>query len=219
MPKGCHNLTHEVRCQVCALWKAAARTERSQRSAAGTGRRSATRSGATAADADTHKQPNVKVSARRGLVGCREDDAGSGGARWRTGWRRAGARTGPPAASARRASRWRAGSGYANTSAPTGRPGGGSTCSCAGGAGSRTGRAVATRAGAASRTARTSPSARRSWRRRSGSAAGRRTRSSASRPNARGALRCAGGPGVGKEFAGHARGFSRRRATRGRVGR
>ncbi len=77
------------------------------------------------------------------------------------------------------ACRWRAGNGYINTSAPTGRPAAGPACSCAGAGRSRTVRADAIRAGATFRTARTSPSARRSWRRRSGSAAGRRTRSSA----------------------------------------
>ena len=73
---------------------------------------------------------------------------------------------------------------------------------------SRTGRAGATRAGAASRTARTSPSARRSWRRRSGSAAGRRTRSSARATAARWR---AGGPGV--ELHASCKGLGRRTAA------
>ncbi len=154
MPSGCHHLTYGERCQIYALRKSGL---------SDSGHCPADRPGpddCLARDPAQRRRARLQAqagagqglgAARRRLVRCQEDDAGSGGGRRRTGLRRAGARTGPPAASARRASRWRAGSGYASTSAPTGRPAGGSTCSCAAAGRSRTGRADAIRAGAASR--------------------------------------------------------------------
>ncbi len=154
-------------------------------------------------------------AARRGLVRCREDDPGAvarGG-----GQACGGLEPGPDRRPLPQGRHPDGGPGVDMPARPppTGRPGAGSSFSCGGGAGSRTGRAVAIRAGAASRTARTSPSVRRSWRRRSGSAAGRRTRSSARATAARWR---AGGPCVelhaSSEGWAEDRGRGRRRAAR-----
>ena len=84
MPSGCHHLAHGERCRTCALRKSG-----------------------LSDPAIARQLGRDRTTVRR------EIRRNGGGGRWRTGWRRAGARTEPPAASGRRASRWRAGSGRA----------------------------------------------------------------------------------------------------------
>ncbi len=137
MPSGCHHLTHGERCRTCALRKSGlsdpAIARQIGRRPSSTVRREIRRNGG--GRGYRHGQAQGKASARRGAA------SSVAGKMTRERWRTAEDRLAEGWSPDRTAGRFRregipmavrrAGSGYASTSAPTGRPGGGSACSCA----------------------------------------------------------------------------------------